>query len=107
MSISMIYMIILMPVCIFTATATYTQLSGGRTAPSSYSQAAWPQWQATSESGSTPSQTPSQAPTSAPAPSAQGANIQQGEEFTDMLHMLQNTGSEFNDISGMFNQFTE
>jgi len=90
------------------AAATYTQLSGGRAASATYSQSAWPQWQASSESGTTTSQQPPGQPPST-APATQGGNIQgQGDEqFTDMLQMLQNPGAEFNDISGMFQQFPE
>ena len=94
----------------------------------------WPQWQqatssdqapppASSSSTSstqrpTPAQTqqqPSagqssasqqQAPPTSTAPPGSGGG-QQSEEFSDMLRMLDNSGTEFSDLSGMFNTFTE
>ena len=52
----------------------------------------------------------SQASSSAAQPQQQQQPAQSGqqqEEFSDMLRMLDNSGTEFTDLSGMFNTFTE
>ena len=89
------------------AAPTYTQLGGGRVGMAQagypHSSAVWPQWQPSSDSASHSTQ---QSSTSSQAQAQQGG--QQGqEEFSDMLRMLDNSGTEFSDLSGMFNTFTE
>ena len=99
---------------LFTAPPSYTQL-GSRTPsqPGAYSQSAWPQWQASAEGQPTSHQSAAAATagtgtghSSTAASGGQGGPGQQ-EELSDMLRMLDNTGTEFSDLSGMFPQFTE
>ena len=112
------------------AAPTYTQLGGRGAAQSqgsSYSSSVWPQWQPGSDSsqGQSGSSTqPSQqsgsqqsaaqqvatggaAAATQPRLQQHTAGGQQQEELSDMLRMLDNPGTDFNDLSGMFNTFTE
>ncbi|KAK2151433.1 hypothetical protein LSH36_363g01019 [Paralvinella palmiformis] len=112
------------------AAPTYTQLGGRGAAQSqgsSYSSSVWPQWQPGSDSsqGQSGSSTQPSQPSGSQQSTAQqvatgGAAAatqprlqqpagggQQQEELSDMLRMLDNPGTDFNDLSGMFNTFTE
>jgi hypothetical protein len=98
---------------------TYTQLGGQRgsaTQGSSYSHAVstagtqgiWPQWQGGAE-GSQGQQSQVQSVQGQASHSVQQAQAQPGqsqEEFSDMLRMLDQQGTEFSDLS-MFNTFQE
>ena len=92
--------------------------TGGRVpttqAPGSYgSQSAWPQWQPTAGDAMQQSSQHAAAAAAAATHSQASSNPQgagqsgQQEEFSDVLRMLDNSGSEFNDLSGVFNHFTE
>ena len=105
----------------FAVAPTYTQLApGGRVAGSStqaqvtnypagtqQGQTAPPPTGAVWSGGSAPwtgvqTPTPSQ-PTNQQPANAGGAA--QGEEFSEVFRMLDNTAGEFSDLSGMFNNF--
>ncbi len=111
------------------AAPTYTQLGSGAgtsAGPASYSQpSVWPQWQQQTGGSDTGSQSSATGnPSSQTTAPARGGHSQtagstvtgsqapatsQGtqEEFSHMLRMLDNSGPEFSDLSGMFDQFTE
>lgn len=109
-------------------TPTYTQLGANARAPppggsaSNYSATAqtavWPQWTPTSDSavpqggatGHTQATAGSGTHNASQGSSSTGhggSTQQQQEEFSDMLRMLDNSGTGFTDLSGMFNSFNE
>ena len=109
-------------------TPTYTQLGANARAPpsggsaSNYSATAqtavWPQWTPTSDSavpqGGATGHTQATAGSGTHNASQGGSSTghggstqQQQEEFSDMLRMLDNSGTGFTDLSGMFNSFNE